>query len=96
MNISRTKQSGKNIVMNLSNFVIKTISAFAVKTVFIYFLGAELLGLNSLFANILTMLSLAEMGIGSAIVFSLYKPMAENDYSKVNAYITEAIASLNK
>ena len=85
--ISRTKQSAKNTIISLSNFVVNTIMAFITKTVFIYVLGAELLGLNSLFANILTMLSLAELGIGSAIVFSLYKPMAEQNNAKINALI---------
>ena len=42
-------------------------------------LGAEYLGLNSLFTSILQVLSISELGIGSAIVFSMYKPIAEDD-----------------
>lgn len=87
MENTRTKQSIKNTSTGIVNYVINTILSFLVKTVFTYVLGAELLGLNSLFANIITMLSLAELGIGSAIVFSMYKPMAEKDYPKVNALI---------
>ncbi|HFQ0348369.1 TPA: transporter, partial [Enterococcus faecium] len=52
---------------------------------FIYFLGAKYLGLNGLFTNILSFLSLAELGIGSSIIYSLYKPLAQKDESKVKA-----------
>ena len=48
-------------------------------------MGAEYLGLNGLFSNIFAFLNLAELGVGSAIVFSMYKPIAENDIEKVNA-----------
>ena len=87
MEQTRMKRSVKNTVTGLLNYVIHTILTFVIKTVFIYVLGAELLGLNSLFANILTILSLADLGIGSALVFSMYKPMAEQDYAKVNALV---------
>ncbi|WP_204210498.1 sugar translocase [Pseudoflavonifractor sp. An187] len=50
-----------------------------VRTFFIYFLSQVYLGVNGLFTNILTMLSLAEMGIGSAIIYDMYKPIAEGD-----------------
>jgi O-antigen/teichoic acid export membrane protein len=53
--------------------------SFVSRTVFIKTLGAEYLGLNGLFLNVLNALSLAEMGIGTAIAYALYKPIAEND-----------------
>ena len=55
------------------------IMAFVSRTVFIYILGAEYLGLNGLFTNILSFLALSELGLGSAIAFLLYKPIADND-----------------
>lgn len=58
---------------------------FVARLVFIRVLGAEYLGVNGLFTSILTMLSLVELGIGPAIIFSLYKPLAENDTKKVQA-----------
>ena len=59
--------------------------SFASRTVFIYVLGAEYLGLNGLFTNILSFLALSELGLGSAIAFLLYKPIAENDEERMKA-----------
>lgn len=53
----------------------------------IYYLGIEYTGLGSLFTSILQVLSLAELGIGHALVFGMYKPVAEENYLKVNAYL---------
>lgn len=55
------------------------IIGFVAQAIFIRILGAEYLGLNGLFNNILSMLAIAELGIGNAIIFSLYKPLADND-----------------
>ena len=52
---------------------------FICRTVFIKVLGSEYLGLNSLFSSILQVLSISELGIGTAIVFSMYKPISEDD-----------------
>ena len=59
--------------------------SFASRTVFIYVLGARYLGINGLFSNILAMLSLAELGIGSAISYYLYKPIALNDKERIKS-----------
>lgn len=59
--------------------------SFIARIFFIKILGADYLGINGLFTNILTMLSLVELGIGPAIVFSLYKPLAEKDLEKVKS-----------
>lgn len=58
---------------------------FVLRTALIYIMGAEYLGLNGLFSNIFAFLNLAELGIGSAIVFSMYKPIAEGDTEKVKS-----------
>ncbi len=60
---------------------------FAGRTVFIHQLGVIYLGVNGLFANILSLLALAEMGVGNAILYNLYKPVAENDKAKISALI---------
>ena len=80
---SRAAYMAKNfmwaIVGNLSNSLLGFIS----RTVFIHMIGTTYLGINGLFANVLGMLSLAELGMGSAISFSLYKPLAEGDTKKM-------------
>lgn len=53
----------------------------------IYLMGVEYLGLNSLFTSILQVLNLAELGVGSAMVYSMYKPIAENDQSTICALL---------
>lgn len=81
----RTEKSIKNsvaaVVVNLSTMII----GFVAQAIFIRILGAEYLGLNGLFNNILSMLAIAELGIGNAIIFSLYKPLADNDKKAITA-----------
>jgi O-antigen/teichoic acid export membrane protein len=72
--------------MFLTQFVTLAL-AFASRTVFIKTLGAEYLGLNGLFYNILNALSLAELGIGTAISYALYKPIAENDAEQIKSIL---------
>ena len=84
---SRTKNTAKNIFFSIAGQLIKELLAFLVRTVFIRTLSVEYLGVNGLFTNILSILSLAEMGVGSALVFSMYKPMAEHDEKKLQMYM---------
>lgn len=79
----RTKKTFLNITSNIIVNIIKTIFSFITRTVFIYCLGKEALGLNGLFTNVISMLSLAELGVGTAINFSLYEPIAKNDEKKI-------------
>ena len=60
---------------------------FIMRTVFIFTLGADYLGLNSLFTTILNVLSLTELGVGSAVTYHLYKPAAENDMLKIRQLV---------
>ena len=83
-NNSRTKNVLKNMLVGTSFQVISLIMGFISRTIFIKILSAEYLGINSLFTNILTILSFAELGIGNAIVFNLYKPLAKKDEKKIN------------
>lgn len=84
----RTNYSVKNsLTAIISNLIIFFI-AFIAQAIFIRILGAEYLGLNGLFSNIITILSIFELGIGNAIVFNLYKPIAENDTEKINSLMS--------
>ncbi len=80
---SRTEYSLINIMVGLGGYFFNTIFGFICRMVFVKCLPAEYLGINGLFTNILSMLSLAELGIGTAIVYALYKPLAENDEEKI-------------
>ena len=87
MKKSRTQNAIFNSSISMIIQVLKIIVSFVNRSFFIYFLGIVYLGLNGLFTSILSMLSLAELGMTTAIAVSLYKPLAENDYSKVNSYM---------
>lgn len=76
---SRTRNVLYNIIGGVGGQIFTSVLQFTCRTVFISFLGVTYLGINGLFSNILSMLSLAELGIGPAIIFSMYKPIAEND-----------------
>ncbi len=84
---SRILNTNRNLMSNMLNRIVMLLLPFLVRTSVIYVFGAEYLGLNSLFAAILNMLSLAELGVGSAMVFSMYKPIAENNVAEVSALL---------
>lgn len=85
--MGRVRQAGKNIFFGyISNFIIMIIG-FVQRTAFIMVLDRTLLGVNSLYTDILSMLSLAELGIGSALNYSLYKPVARGDQEKIKSYM---------
>lgn len=84
-NTSRIQNSLKNISNGIVGQIISIIANFVVRTVFVKYLNEEYLGVNGLFTNILGFLSLAELGFGSAIVYSMYKPLAEKDTKKLQA-----------
>ncbi|MGN0961552.1 MAG: lipopolysaccharide biosynthesis protein [Christensenellales bacterium] len=83
--MARKERTIKNSITAVVKYVIKLILQFVLRTVIIYKLGVEYVGLDSLYANIISMLSLAELGIGTAIVFSMYKPASENDIEKLKS-----------
>lgn len=85
MENSRTKNSILNMGAGVVVRIMTLILAFISRTVFIHVLGAEYLGLNGLFSNILSFLALSELGLGSAIAFLLYKPIAEHDVNRMKA-----------
>lgn len=83
----RSGKSIKNMLYGTGASVIQSVFPFISRTVFIYVLGASYLGINGLFSSVLSVLSLAELGIGNIVVFSLYKPLAENDMERLGSYI---------
>lgn len=79
----RAEKSFKNSVFGIISQIVSLLLRFGVQTAIIRLLGAEYLGVNGLFANVLQMLSLAELGVGSAITYNLYKPLAEGDQIRI-------------
>ncbi len=71
------------VALNLYNMLVP----FAMRTAMIYFMGIQYLGLNSLFTSILQVLNMAELGVGSAMVYSMYKPIAEDDDEAICALL---------
>lgn len=84
-NTSRTKSSVKNVGIGSALQIFALLLSFITRSIFLKLLGIEYLSVDGLFANILTILNFTELGIGSAIMYSLYKPIAENDYEKIGA-----------
>ncbi len=87
MKASRIENSKKNIGFGLIGKVVQILFKFLLRTTIIYYFGAVYLGLDGLFLNIISVLSIAELGIGNAICFALYKPLAEGNHSKIYTYM---------
>lgn len=85
--MGRIQHAAKNIAFGYIGNITSTVLGFVLRTVFIMKLDATLLGINALYTGVLTMLSLAELGIGTALNFSLYAPVANKDYEKVKSYM---------
>lgn len=86
--MSRLENSAKNIFLSFGNSFISSLLGLASRTVFIYTLGSDYLGLAGLLSNVLGFLSISELGIATAIGFSLYKPLAEKNYKSVSALMS--------
>lgn len=85
---SRTRNTAINISTAIASQAITVILSFFTRTALIRTLGIQAVSLNGLFGEIITMLSLAELGVGSAIIYHLYKPLAENDEKRVCQLMT--------
>ena len=83
--IERTKNATRNIIFGVILKVYQIAVPFIMRTAMIYFMGVQYLGLNSLFTSVLQVLNLAELGVGSAMVYSMYKPIAEDDNTTICA-----------
>lgn len=85
MKMERTKNAGRNIVFGGILKLYQIAVPFLMRTAMIYFMGVQYLGLNSLFTSVLQVLNLAELGVGSAMIYSMYKPIAEDDKTTICA-----------
>ena len=79
MKLERTRNAARNVVFDGTMEIVNMLFPFVIRSVMLQYLGTEYLGLNGLFKSILSFLNLAELGVGSAMVFSMYKPIAEDD-----------------
>ena len=85
--MGRIQYAAKNIAFGYLGNLTSTVLGFVLRTVFIMRLDEHLLGVNGLYTGVLTMLSLAELGIGTALNFSLYAPVANKEYEKIKSYM---------
>lgn len=83
----RVKYSFFNLIGSLGSYFVATIFTFITQACIVKLLGIEYSGVNGLFTNIITMLSVAELGIGTTIIFKLYKPLADNDVEKIKSWM---------
>jgi len=79
----RTRYSIINMLFNIGGQFLTMLLSFINRMVFIRCLSAEYLGVNGLFTDVLSILNFAELGIGTAMVFSMYEPAARNDEQKL-------------
>ncbi len=87
MKLDFKKNVKRNMVANAASSGIRLLFPFLNRTLFLWILGPEYLGLNGLFASILGVLMLAELGFGKAVVCSMYKPVADDDRELLCGYL---------
>ena len=87
MKLERTRNAARNVVFDGTMEIVNVLFPFAIRSVMLHCLGTEYLGLNGLFKSLLSFLNLAELGVGSAMVFSMYKPIAEDDTRTICALL---------
>lgn len=88
MKFNRTKNSTRTFIFGIISRIVAIAGPFTTRTIIIYKLGTEYLGLSSLFTSVLSILSISELGIGSAITFCLYKPVADDNRSEIRALLS--------
>ncbi len=85
--MSRVKSATRNIAFGYVGQIATAFMSFILRTVFIMHLNEDLLGINSTYGNILSILNMAELGIGTALNFSLYGPVARGEKEKIKSYM---------
>ena len=93
--VSRTNHVAKNILWAIINQAMMIALSLISRKIFLNVLGAELLGANSLFSDVISLFSFADLGFGTAVVFSLYKPIAENDQIKIKSLLQYDLSLCN-
>lgn len=79
MKFDRTQNASRNVVFGIVQKLYQLLIPFIMRSAMIYWMGVEYLGLDGLFTSVLSVLNLAELGVGSAMVYSMYKPIAIDD-----------------
>lgn len=85
--MGRVQSAAKNIAFGYIGNLVTQLLGFVLRTVFIAYLGNTLTGINDLYTGILSVLSMAELGVGTALNYSLYGPVARKDYEKIKSYM---------
>ena len=85
--MGRVQSAVRNIAFGQIGNLITQLLGFILRTVFIAHLGDTLNGINALYTSILSVLSMAELGVGTALNYSLYKPVAGGDIEKIKSYM---------
>lgn len=87
MRLERKKNTIRNMFWGFTNRIVALLGPFLIRTIIIYTLGTDYLGLSSLFSSVLQVLSMAELGFGSAVAFSMYEPIAKNNTELICALL---------
>lgn len=87
MQESRVGNAGRNVVFGMLLRGYQILMLFLMRTAIMYYMGEEYLGLNSLFGSVLLVLNLAEMGVGSAMVYSMYQPIVDRNKQEICALL---------
>ena len=87
MQVNVVKNAKRNILFGSINRIVVLLIPFIKRLIVLNVLGAQYLGLGSLFQSILSVLSLSELGFSSAVVYNMYKPAAEGNVTKMNALL---------
>lgn len=85
--MQRTKRAFLNVFITVITNLIILVTAFVVQRTLVDTMGSDYNGINGLFSSILSMLSLTDLGIGTAIIYHLYKPVEENNYDQINSLL---------
>lgn len=85
--MGRVQSAAKNIAFGYIGNIVTQLLGFVLRSLFIDYLGDTLTGINDLYTGILSVLSMAELGVGTALNYSLYGPVARRDYEKIKSYM---------
>lgn len=83
----RTGKSFVNVITSVLTNAVILVTAFVVQKVLIETMGSDYNGINGLFGSIISMMSLADLGIGTAIIYHMYRPVADKDWPKINSLL---------
>ena len=96
MKKSRTDYATLNTSIALAIQPFQALIGFVSRTIFLNILGVTYLGLNNYLSSLVSMLSLAELGIGGAMTYALYGPLARNEHGKINAFYDFILRSYHR